>query len=186
MATSTKTLSWKKQMVSNIWLYFDNLWNLLSKYGVFKKKKSTNYGNFNKKIQRNSYMNHIINFCCQNLCTNYLAPIMVVNRGLLFSCSWNGFLKNGSPYGFIEANHFQVHFIEVFTWKWFTSMKCTWDMITTLISNSLIISFDIFCTWPPSFQSIFDSSRNNCTMYCHSSSFPMNDQIEHNKCPCGG
>ncbi len=111
---------------------------------------------------------------------------MVVNRGLLFLCSWNGFLKNGFPDGFIEANHFQVCVIEVFTWKWFTSMKCTWDMITTLISNSLIISFDIFCTQPPSFQSIFNSSRNNYTMHCHNFSFAMNDQIEHNKCSCGG
>lgn len=99
-----------------------------------------------------------------NLCTNYLAPIMVVNRGLLFSCSWNGFLKNG----------FQMVSLKQTISKC-VSLKCS------LGNGSL--QWNALGIWS---QSIFDSSRNNCTMYCHSSSFPMNDQIEHNKCPCGG
>jgi hypothetical protein len=30
------------------------------------------------------------------------------------------------------------------------------------------------------------TSKNNCMMYCHNFSFPMNDQIERNKCSYGG
>jgi hypothetical protein len=111
---------------------------------------------------------------------------MVVNRGLLFSCSWNGFLKNGFLDGFIEAKHFQVCLIEVFTLKWFTSMKCTWDMITTLISNSLIISLNTFVHDHLHSKAFSILQETICTMYYHNFSFPMNDQIEHNKCSCGG